>query len=434
MARTTKPLTDTEVKQAKSSDKEFNLADGGGLYLRIKPNGAKLWLFNYTKPFSDRKRANLSLGQYPAVTLAMARQQRQDLRSLLAQGTDPKTHRTEYKRQQGEAHGNTLAFVFGKWIKIKKTSVTPAYAEDIERSLKLHVLPKLGNWPIHKIKAPDVIEILDPISARGALETVRRLCQRLNEVMVYAANAGITDNNPLAGISKAFESPEKTHFPTLQPAQLGDLMRAIASASIKLTTRSLIEWQLHTMVRPSEAAGAKWSEIDTVRSLWVIPASRMKKKRTHTVPLTEQTLLLLDVMRPISAHREHIFPAERNPRTHINEQTANMALKRMGYSGPLTQPALSADSSKGPDIPKPRLVAHGMRALASTTLNEQGFDPDVIESALSHTDKNEVRAAYNRAEYLERRRVMMAWWSTHIEQAANGNLGLSGAKRLRAVV
>ncbi len=413
MARTTKPLTDTEVKQSKASAKEFNLADGGGLYLRVKPNGTKLWLFNYTKPFSQA-RANLSIGQYPSVTLAMARQQRQELRSLLAQDIDPQTHRKEHRRQQGEAHGNTLALVFAKWFKIKKASVTPAYADDIERSLKLHVMPKLGPCPIHQIKARDVIEVLEPIAAKGTLETVKRLCQRLNELMTYAANSGIIDSNPLAGIGKAFESPDKAHFPTLKPDQLGDLMRAIANASVKRTTRCLIEWQLHTMVRPSEAAGAVWSEIDTDRGLWVIPAERMKKKRAHTVPLTPQTLSLLALMKSISGQREHIFPADRNPREHINEQTANMALKRMGYSG--------------------QLVAHGLRSLASTTLNEQGFDPDVIESALAHTDKNEVRAAYNRAEYLERRRVMMAWWSQHIEQMASGNLSLASVKHLRAVV
>jgi len=171
-------------------------------------------------------------------------------------------------------------------------------------------------------------------------------------------------------------------------------MKDISYASIKLVTRYLIEWQLHTMVRPSEAAGAKWQEIDFENKLWIIPAERMKKKREHLVPLTEQTLEILERLRPLSGHREYLFPADRNPRSHINEQTANMALKRMGY--------------------EKRLVAHGLRALASTTLNQHGFDPDVVEAALAHIDKNEVRRAYNRADYLERRRVMMDWWSDNV--------------------
>ena len=210
------------------------------------------------------------------------------------------------------------------------------------------------------------------------------------------------------------QSPKKKHMPTLKPEQLPELMQRIANASIKRTTRCLIEWQLHTMTRPSEAAGTKWEEIDIKAGLWLIPAERMKKKRPHTIPLSPQALSLLEVMKPISAKREHVFPADRNPRTHTHEQTANMALKRMGYGG--------------------SLVAHGMRSLASTTLNEQGFDPDVIEMALAHTDKNGVRGSYNFAEYLERRKVMMCWWSEHIENAAKGNLSLShSVKSIRLV-
>jgi len=186
-------------------------------------------------------------------------------------------------------------------------------------------------------------------------------------------------------------------------------------ASIKLATRCLIEWQLHTMVRPGEAAGANWDEIDSENALWNIPlAERMKKSKPHSIPLTPQTLALLEVMKPISKHREYLFPSDRNSKHHANESTANVALKHMGFAG--------------------LLVAHGMRSLASTTLNEQAFDPDVIESVLAHLDKNEVRSAYNRAEYLERRRVMMCWWPEHIERAAMGNMSLANSyTNLRAI-
>lgn len=412
MARTTKPLTDTEVKQAKPLAKEYNLADGNGLYLRVKPNGTKFWLFNYSRPYT-RKRANLSFGEYPALSLVKARQKRQESLELLAQDIDPLAHRKDQQRLKVEAMGNTFEVVAKQWLQVKRSKITEQHADGTLRSLELHIFPKLGALPIHNIKAREVISVLQPISAKGTLETVKRLCQRLNEVMVYSVNSGLLDANPLAGISKAFEAPDKTNMPTLKPDRLPELIQTIANASIKRTTRCLIEWQLHTMVRPGEAAGTRWGEIDFTKKLWTIPAERMKKKRQHVVPLSSQALRLLEIMKSISGHREHVFPADRNPRTHMNEQTANMALKRMGYGG--------------------QLVAHGLRSLASTALNEQGFDPEVIESALAHTDKNEVRAAYNRAEYIKRRQVMMQWWSNHIEQAAIGNLSLSGRKQLRAV-
>jgi Integrase len=412
MARTTKPLTDTEVKKAKRSDKEFNLADGQGLYLRVKPSGTKLWIFQYSRPFT-KKRSNLSFGQYPSLSLSEARQMRQEALNLLARDIDPQTHRHEQRSRRAEAENNTLKLVAGRWLEVKRSKVTPAHAADTLRSLELHIFPKLGALPLEQLKARDVIAVLKPVAAKGALETVKRLCQRLNEIMTYAVNSGLLDSNPLSGIGKAFQSPLKRNMPTLEPARLPDLMASLAAANIKITTRALIEWQLHTMVRPGEAAGTRWEEIDIENALWTIPAGRMKKKRPHVVPLSCQALSLLDVIKPISGHREYVFPADRAPRTHINDQTANMALKRMGYGG--------------------ELVAHGLRALASTILNEQGFDPDLIEAALAHTDKNEVRGAYNRAAYISRRRPMMEWWSDHIARAATGSLSLAGRKSIRAV-
>lgn len=182
-------------------------------------------------------------------------------------------------------------------------------------------------------------------------------------------------------------------------------MRTLANASIKRTTRCLIEWQLHTMTRPSEAATARWDEFDLEEKVWTIPAEKMKKRRTHTVPLTEQMLGVLEAMKPISGHRPYVFPSDREPMKHCNTQTANMALKRMGFAN--------------------RLVSHGLRSLASTTLNEKGFEPDLIESALAHVDSNQVRSAYNRTDFLERRRPMMEWWSKHIELASQGNLSVA---------
>lgn len=402
MARTTTPLSDTQINKSKARDKEYNLADGEGLMLRIKPNGSKLWLFNYTRPFT-KKRANLSFGTYPELSLANARKKRVEARELLAQDIDPKEHRDDLARHSEKANSNTFKHIAQQHHEVKKSTVSVDHANDIWRSLELHLLPKLGNIPIHKLDAPRVIETLKPISAKS-LETVKRLCQRINEVMVFSVNTGLIHHNPLSGISKAFETPEKKNMPTILPDQLPTLMKSLSTASIKLTTRCLIEWQLHTMVRPSEAAGTKWVEIDIDLALWTIPADRMKKKRSHTVPLTPQALALLEVIRPLNGRSEYVFTGDRNFNKPTNSSTANMALKRMGYKG--------------------LLVAHGLRALASTTLNEQGFDPDLIEACLAHVDKNEVRAAYNRAEYIKRRKEVMCWWSDRIEKAAEGNMSL----------
>jgi hypothetical protein len=285
MARITKPLINTEVKQAKSKDKEYNLVDGNGLALRVKPNGSKLWVFIYSRPYT-KKRTSLSFGSYPSLSIADARIKREEAKELLAKDIDPKEYRDEQKRLNEIQHDNTLQHIAAKWLAVKKAKVSEDHATDTWRSLEIYIFPSLGKSPIHKITAVKVIEVIEPIATKVSLETVKRLCQRLNEIMVYSVNTGIIENNPLAGIGTAFQTPVKQHLPTLKPEELPTLMLALATASIKITTRCLIEWQLHTMVRPSEAAGTRWDEIDFENALWNIPAERMKKKKPHTVPLT----------------------------------------------------------------------------------------------------------------------------------------------------
>lgn len=404
MPKIVTPLNDLQIKKAKPKAKEFSLPDGQGLYLRIRPNGTMQWIFKYPRPHT-KERTNMGFGTYPEITLGEARQKRLEARALLAKDQDPQEHRNQSQSALEQAHTQTLERVATRWFEVKKSKVTPSYADDIWRSLNLHIFPSLGKVPIHLITAPKVIEAIKPIGAKGNLETVKRLCQRMNEVMVHALNVGLVQANPLAGIYSEFSKPVKKNMPTLTPAELPELMRAVNQASIKRLTRCLIEWQLHTMVRPSEAAGARWSEIDTEAALWTIPAERMKRKRTHVVPLTRQALEILELLKPISGHREYLFTNQADYEKPAHSQTANMALKRMGFGG--------------------RLVAHGLRALASTTLNEQRFDAELIEAALSHADENQIRSTYNRADYLEQRRVLMNWWSDHIENAANGNLGVA---------
>lgn len=412
MGRTTTPLTNTQIQQAKPSAKEYNLADGQGLMLRVKPNGTKLWLFNYYRPHT-KKRANISFGSYPDITLAQARTSRSEAKELLSKDIDPKEHREQTARQEELAHNATFEKVAAQFHEIKKTTVSSDHANKIWNSLEVHIFPSIGKMPIHKLDAPTALKAIAHISNKSP-ETGKRLSQRINAVMTYALNTGLIEHNPLSGISSALKRPEKTKMPSIPPSQLPQFMQRVSTANIKLVTRFLIEWQLHTMVRPSEAAGATWSEIDLEKQQWLIPAARMKKKRDHAVPLTSQTLSLLEAIRPITGNSEYIFPSHGSPRKPTNSSTANMAIKRMGYHG--------------------KLVAHGMRSIASTALNEQGFDPDVIESCLAHVDKNESRAAYNRTDYFERRKTVMCWWSNYIEQAATGSVSLATSKQGLRVV
>ncbi|WP_135382099.1 integrase domain-containing protein [Vibrio tasmaniensis] len=412
MARKTTRLTDKELKAAKPKDKDYVLSDGDGLQFRVRKNGTTQWNLNYYHPIT-KKRINLGLGTYPSLTLANARKIALEAKELLAQGIDPKEHRNESVKEQAAIVEHTLFNVASDWFDIKRNDVTADYAKDIWRSLELYVFPTLAKTPVTQVTAPMVIELLRPVEAKGSLETVKRVTQRLNEVMDYSVNCGLSPANPLSGIRAAFKKPKKENMKALAPAELPELMAAIANASIKRTTRSLIEWQLHTMTRPNEAASTKWEEIDLENSQWLIPAERMKKRKEHAIPLTPQMIAILESIKPISGHREFVFPADRDPKKPTNSQTANAALKRMGFAG--------------------RLVSHGLRSIASTTLNEQGFDSDLIEAALAHVDKNEVRRAYNRTDYLERRRPMMQWWSDHIIQASRGTLSITGYKYLKVV-
>jgi integrase len=401
MAKITKPLTNTEVKQAKPKDKDYTLLDGEGLQLRVKTSGTKSWVFNYYHPIT-KKRKNLSLGHYPALTLAEARKQRASSKELLTNNIDPKEYRDDQLSDEKLKMGFTLKSIALDWFEVKKTKIAETTSKSLWRNFENHLFPSIGHRPIDKILAPEVIKTLKPLAGKGSLETLHKTIGHLNEVMKHAVNTGRIHHNPLAGISAAFNTPKVTHMATIKPEELPELMKAISYSNITLVTRCLLEFQLHTMVRSSEAAKASWDEIDFENMLWEIPAERMKMKVKHTVPLTQQVLNLLELVKPLTGERKYIFPADRHPNQPSGSERANKALQRIGFKG--------------------RLVAHGMRSLASTTLNEKGFDGDVIEAALAHQEENEVRRAYNRSKYLERRRKLMYWWSEHITQAATGRM------------
>lgn len=395
MARTTRSLTNTEVLRAKALEKDLTLHDGDGLFLIVKTSGKKLWRFRYQRP-ATKQRTMMGLGAFPALSLADARGLRADYLALLANGIDPQIQAEVAEEQQQIALDSIFSTVAANRFKLKSKSVTPDYAKDIWRSLEKDVFPAIGEIPVQQIKARTLIEALEPIKARGALETVRRLVQRINEIMIYAVNTGLIDANPASGIGMAFEKPKKQNMPTLRPEELPKLMHSLVMSNLSVSTCCFIEWQLLTLVRPSEASGARWAEIDLDTKLWTIPAERMKAKREHIVLLSPQALEILDVMKPISAHREHVFPSRNDPKQAMNSQTANAALKRIGFGG--------------------KLVAHGLRSIASTAMNEAGFSPDIIEAALAHSDKNEVRRAYNRSTYLEQRKDLMSWWGLFVNK------------------
>ncbi|EFC1216466.1 tyrosine-type recombinase/integrase [Escherichia coli] len=398
MARITRPLTNNEILKAKPREKDFTLHDGDGLFLLVKTTGKKLWRFRYQRPNSG-SRTNLSLGSYPALTLATARQIRDQHLITLAQGMDPQQQQELASEQRQIELDSIFSTVAENWFQLKSKSVTEDYAKDIWRSLDKDVFPAIGSIPVQEIKARKIVEALEPIKARGALETVRRLVQRVNEIMIYAVNTGLIDANPASGVGMAFEKPKKQNMPTLRPEELPRLMRSLVMSNLSVATRCLIEWQLLTLVRPSEASGARWAEIDLDAKLWSIPAERMKAKREHIVPLSPQALDILEVMKPISAHREHVFPSRNDPKQPMNSQTANAALKRIGFGG--------------------KLVAHGLRSIASTAMNEAGFNSDVVEAALAHIDKNEVRRAYNRSTYIAQRIELMSWWGKYVAKGIN---------------
>jgi len=424
MPKVVTPLSNNQCKHAKAKDKQFTLSHGGGMGLRVMPNGKKEWILRYTKPYTKIRTA-IQLGIYPATSIKQAQDKRDKYLVLIADNKDPLSVRIEQDHKAELQKDNTFKHVAEQWMedKRRKAKVNPQTAKDIWNSLENHIFPKLGKRPIDELKPKMVAGVIKPLEAKGSLELIKRLCQRINEVMAFALNEEIITDNPLAHIKGKFKTPSTTHNPSLEPKELPVLMAAITGANMAIPTRLLIEWQLHTMVRPNEAVGTKWDEIDLDNKVWTVPKDRMKKvgtnkqwkeRKDHVIPLTSQTLTILNQMKPFSGHLEYVFPNQRDRQAKAGPDSANNALKKAGLKGKQT--------------------AHGMRTMASSTLNEEEFNPDVIEAALYHLDPNEQRRTYNRTDYFKQRRVMMEWWSQQIEDAATGNMSMAASiKGLRAI-
>ncbi len=407
MARTTKPLTNTEIEKAKPKDKKYSLADGSGLFLLVKPNGAKLWRFNYYKPYT-KDRTEIGLGNYPDVTLAKAREIKEEYRALLSQNVDPQDHRQAIEQAKQAEIYNTFENVARAWLEWRQTKAnfSQGYAKDVKRLIERVLLPAFGNYPIAQISAPMALKAFKPLQEKGTLETLKRAIQKMNEIMTFALHREIIAHNPLSNISKEFDSPRVEHFKTIKPEDLGEFLFTLNNAQIQLQTRYLILWQLLTMTRPNEADTAKYEDINEREKIWTIRINKGIKQndkgREHKITLSRQALALLREIKKFSGDKVYLFPSHKNPQTHTNTQTANAAIKRMGYKG--------------------KLVAHGLRSIASTYLNENGYNPELIEVALSHINQDRIRMAYNRADYIKQRFEILQAWADFIDECSQGAL------------
>ena len=405
MARTIIPLNSTKIDKAKPQEKEFTLSDGKGLYLLVKPNGAKLWRFNYYKPFTQpKKRALIGVGKYPDISLQQARAIREEYLSLLAQNIDPAIYRQQQEQEKQNELNNTYEAVAWAWLEYRKTkkNFSDNYQKDVISLINRCLLPHFGHLPISQITAPMALKAFKQYQDEGHLEKLKRTIQKHNEIMTYALHRDLISFNPTTNIAKEFDSPTVEHFKTLKPEDLSEFMFTLQNAQIHLQTRYLILWQLLTMTRPNEAATAKWADIDEKNRIWTIPAEQMKRGIEHRITLSRQALALLGQIKKLSGGKTHLFPSVKNPQSHVNTQTANAAIKRMGYAG--------------------KLVAHGLRSIASTYLNDQGFNSDLIEVALSHLNSDRIKTAYDRGEKLEQRFKLLQAWADFVEQSAQDTL------------
>lgn len=407
MARTITPLNNTKIDKAKPQQKEFTLSDGKGLYLLIKPNGAKLWRFNYYKPFTQpKKRALIGVGKYPDISLQQARAIREEYLSLLAQNIDPATYRRQQEQTKKDELNNTYESIAWAWFEYRKTkkNFSADYQKDVESLIRRNLLPHFGHLPISQITAPLALKAFKQYQDEGKLEKLKRSIQKHNEIMTYALHREIIQSNPTANISKEFDSPTVEHFKTIKPEDLSEFIYTLNHAQIQLQTRYLILWQLLTMTRPNEAATARYEDIDEKAKIWTIYIQKGIKEddkgRVHKITLSRQALALLKEIKKLSEGKTYLFPSMKNPQSHVNTQTANSAIKRMGYKG--------------------KLVAHGLRAIASTYLNEKGYDSELIEVALSHMKSDRIKAAYDRGERLEQRFKLLQVWGDFIEECSQG--------------
>ncbi|MHA7844724.1 tyrosine-type recombinase/integrase [Serratia sp. D1N4] len=397
------PLTDIKVKTAKPMEKAYKLADGGGMYLLVKPNGSKYWRLKYR--FAGKEKM-LSIGVYPDVSLADAREKRKEARKTLASGGDPGEVKKAEKLSQKLSIANTFEAIAREWHQHKADRWSLRYREEIIDTFEKDIFPHIGKRPIAEIKPMELLETLRRMEKRGALEKMRKVRQRCGEVFRYAIVTGRAEYNPAPDLATALATPKKTNFPFLSVEELPHFLRDLAGYTGSIITKTATQIIMLTAVRTQELRFARWQDIDFEKRLWEIPPEVMKMKRPHIVPLSEQVVNLFLSLKPITGAYPLVFIG-RNDRTKpISKESVNQVIELLGYKG--------------------RLTGHGFRHTMSTILHEKGYNSAWIEMQLAHVDKNAIRGAYNHAQYLDGRREMMQWYADYLDGLAKGGMVFQG--------
>ena len=390
-------LTDTAIKKAKTKEKPYKLSDEKGLFISIQPRSGKWWRFKYR---FDGKEKLLSLGTYPEVSLKKARKRRDTAREEIADGIDPSAKRKAEK--VAKAGAESFEAVAREWFDKFSPGWAESHSSNVIGRLEKCAFPWLGKSSINEITAPELLRVLRRIENRGAIETAHRIRQYCGQIFRYAIATGRADRDISHDLRGAIPPPVTEHFASItEPKAIGQLLRAIDGYEGSPSTRCALQLAPFVFVRPGELRRAEWQEIDLKAAEWKIPADKMKMKQPHVVPLSKQALAILEEVQPLTGSGKYVFPSIRTNSRPMSENTVNAALRRLGYTGK-------------------EMTGHGFRSMASTILNEQGFNRDWIERQLAHTEGNSVRAAYNYAEHLPKRRKMMQHWSDYLDGLKSG--------------
>lgn len=403
MPRRVKPLTDSEIRNAKPDIKPRRLFDGDGLHLLINPDGSKYWRLKY---LFNSKEKRIGLGVYPKITLAEARNRAIKERHTLKDGADPAAERRAAKEARLKKAANTFKAVALEWFERKQASWAKATARKVNEALTIDLIPSLGQRPIAEITTSEVVDALHAIEIRSPhmADKARQYC---GAIVRYAVRTGKREEGRLLDLRGVLNPLTESHFSTFGEKDLPEFLKNLEAYKGAKQTRFALKLLMHTFVRPSELVGAKWNEFDLDASEWRIPAERMKMRQPHIVPLADNVVKLLRGLHTLTGNSPFLFPGERAPLSQsMARDTLSKALRSMGYQGIATP--------------------HGFRAMASTMLNEMGFHPDVIERQLAHKERNKVRAAYNRAQYLDERKRMMQQWADFLSALASGANAKSG--------
>lgn len=394
-------LKAAEIRAFRAGDAPYKKADAKGLYLEIFPNGSKLWRWKYRVAGKEKR---LALGAWPDVTLAKARQLCEAARATLADGADPALERKRAKATARISAANTFASVATEYIDGKMVGEGRAETTLAKARWFLDLLrPAVGELPISDVDPQMLLAPLKRLEARGNKETAKKVRSFASRVFRYGVATGRCRADPAALLQGALVAPKARHYAAiLEPAKLGELLRAVDSYTGNPITRLALQITPHVFVRPGELRHAEWSEFDLDEAIWRIPAGKMKARRAHSVPLSPQVVALLGELRTLTGGDGYVFPALYSPRRPMSENTINVALRRMGFG-------------------KDEATAHGFRATASTLLNESGkWQPDAIERALAHGDSDAVRGTYSRGQYWDERVRMAAWWSDYLDRLRDG--------------